>query len=61
MQQPAGLAPLVRPPRTRPHIDGTLEHTSSSFCHRILCTLMRRLCIDPNRHRTPGERTQSSP
>src|SRR5215471_16585581 len=61
MQQPAGLAPLVRSPRTWPHIDGTLEHTSSSCRHRIFRTLMHRLCIDPNRYRTPGERTQSSP
>jgi hypothetical protein len=61
MQQPAGLAPLVRSPHTWPHIDGTLEHTSSSFRHRIFRTLMHRLYIDPNRYRTPGERTQSSP
>jgi len=60
MQQPAGLAPLVRSPRTWPHIGGTLEHTSSSLRYRIFRTLMHRLWIDPNRYRTPGERTQSS-
>src|SRR5260370_33021867 len=61
MQRPAELAPLGRPLRTQPHIDGTLEHTFSSFRRRIFRTLMHRLCIAPNTHRTPSERTQSCP
>ena len=55
MQRPAESASLLRPPRTYPHIDGTLEHTSSSFRRRIFRTLMHRLCIAPSRYRTPGE------
>ena len=59
MQQPAELAPVVRPLRMYLRIDGTLEHTSSSFRLRISRTLPRRLCIARNRYRTPGERIQS--
>jgi len=54
MQRPAELAHPVRPPRTSPHIDGTLEHTSSSFRRRIFRILMHRQCIAPNRYRTTG-------
>src|SRR5260370_25393188 len=43
-QRPAELDPLLRLPRTYPHIDGTLEHTSSSFHRRIFHTVMHTLC-----------------
>ena len=61
MQQPAELAPLVRPQRMLPRIDGTLQHTSSWFRLRISRTLPRRLCIGRSRYRTPGQRNQSCP
>jgi hypothetical protein len=61
MQQPAELGPLVRPRRMQPRIDGTLEHTSSSFHLRISRTLPHRPSIARNRYCTPGERIRNCP
>jgi len=61
MQQPAELAPVVRPQRMCLRIDGTLEHTSSSFHLRVSRTLLRRLCIARNRYCKPAERIQNCP
>lgn len=60
-QQPSELAPLVRPQRMWPRIDGKLGHISSSFRLRVSRTLPRRLCIARNRCCTRGERIQTCP